>query len=75
MENFKRLSLTDLKVEIARLPRKKALIAKVAEAGELLVGGPHVQIRDILATTGGEGGEGCVWRGGWNGSQGIFRDC
>ncbi|MEW5300079.1 MAG: hypothetical protein WDW38_002915 [Sanguina aurantia] len=32
MENFKRLSLTDLKVEIARLPRKKVLTAQVAEA-------------------------------------------
>ena len=33
--NFKRLSLTDLKVDIPRLASKKVLTAKLAESGEL----------------------------------------
>ena len=32
--NFKRLSLTDLKVDIPRLASKKVLTAKLAESGE-----------------------------------------
>lgn len=33
--NFKRLSLTDIKVEINRVPKKKTLIAAMQEAGKL----------------------------------------
>ncbi len=33
VENFKRLALTDMKVEIPRLAKKSVLIAKLNEAG------------------------------------------
>jgi large subunit ribosomal protein L14e len=32
--NFKRLSLTDIKIEINRVPKKKALIEAMEKAGE-----------------------------------------
>ncbi len=34
--NFKRLALTDLKIDIPRLAAKKVVVAKFAEAGETL---------------------------------------
>lgn len=34
--NFKRLSLTDIKIDIKRVPKKKALIAAMEAAGEYL---------------------------------------
>lgn len=33
--NFKRLSLTDIKVDIKRIPKKKTLIQAMQEAGGL----------------------------------------
>lgn len=32
--NFKRLSLTDIKIDISRIPKKKTLIAAMEAAGE-----------------------------------------
>lgn len=32
--NFKRLSLTDIKIDIKRVPRKKTLIEAMEKAGE-----------------------------------------
>lgn len=32
--NFKRLSLTDIKIDINRVPKKKALIAAMEQAGK-----------------------------------------
>jgi large subunit ribosomal protein L14e len=34
--NFKRLSLTDIKIEIPRMPKKKQLIDAIEAAGKLL---------------------------------------
>lgn len=36
--NFKRLSLTDIKIDINRVPKKKTLIAAMEAAGKYLVG-------------------------------------
>ncbi|MCL7033744.1 hypothetical protein MKW94_025037, partial [Papaver nudicaule] len=35
--NFKRLSLTDIKIDIGRIPKKKVLIDAMEAAGKLLV--------------------------------------
>jgi len=40
--SFKRLSLTDLKVDIPRLASKKVLKAKIAESGELEMEGARL---------------------------------
>lgn len=34
--NFKRLSLTDIKIDIPRIPKKKSLIAAMQAAGEVV---------------------------------------
>lgn len=35
--NFKRLSLTDIKIDIPRIPKKKTLIAAMEEAGTIIL--------------------------------------
>lgn len=35
--NFKRLALTDIKIDIKRIPKKKTLVAAMEAAGEFIV--------------------------------------